>query len=1743
MVQASKDPNNPTTPYFERNISRVLNCSAEQFTYNSCPQCKSFNPPYVCACRRHAFQPKSALLEGDGSEIVIEFDVNMSASAQGSQVPCGSVLVASNTSRLGSGAVCSWKTPSQFAIVPAFGHTVDVPSSLAVVGTLRSLTGLHTDYPSVELTLNGNAHAITATLAGPQQAGTCNATINYVVTSDGDAGKPLTLQWSVSALGVAGSATAAYLVTLNSGVTTTTLSVNTAYLEKGSYSVSGSVLNWLGATVTLEAIILNKTATAVPTIVLPVPSTIEHNRMEMLQVAAQVIPPTCQAGVSPSHILTLSQWTQIQGTPVPIADPNDMYLVVAADTLNATMQYSFHLNARVTNTLTGGIVGTANETIIVTVRSQPVTISIDGGSSRSVSKNHGEANVTLVAQATDPMYGPGILEYNWYEMGSGVASRLVARTASVNISKATLTAGVSYTYKAEALSTGSRKASSTVTLIAQAAAIPIVTVSRTGAAATAPVLVSDRLVLESGVDTSSASGSPEVDYMWTCGSGNLDLANRSLTLTNRTLASLVIAPNALQSSTTYRFTLTATYRATGIAGSATLELTTSPLFSASSATCSASPSSGTAMTTWYTLSCTGLAGGVAPYSYNFEAQPSISAPFTRIVRDRALNSAQTLLPAPSGNGEVLNLRARIVDGAGSAVYVAFSANVSQSVSLRLTEALLELNNTLESGDTQLYASKLMSIASYVNNASSAAVNKSETTTTRRQLVQSVSKLFQTQQTRNLSSLASSVSVVAGLLASATDYNNATELLPETQDAVARVLKDSVSSAAAAGSLDTASSLSVLAAASNLVSSSAAAVVSDGTRVSVSCAETIEDILHQVSISALSNAVVGEDPVLQDFDAATGSERLGIGLSGRIVEASSMSKQMLGSTLTGARVQLPQALANHSGKTLQVTMASIKGDALLPIDGLGRTDLESTGQNFGGSITVRVRDHDTGQAVEVLDLPQSDPFVLDVPTGYAINITGELESTACKFWNTTEAAWRSEGTRSVASASSGNARCETTHLTAFTVLNTFKSSRVEVNTLDESDIRDVRAWDPTQNIMALLLYVVLALFAAIYPVVAYCDRRDWELNYKERYELQFWRTANRMRLAKLQARDGGRFRQSLSYSIRRRHPWISPFHKPPADYINSRKRLLILLTLILNSVAICALLAGTDQRLPLLSSNISAALVGMLLSFPIPFVVSAAFERSTPVDLQVRVEASLAGTCIGALLLIMAFCLEDLDFEVEGDDEEKDQGDDGAAVDDDALENDDGGADDGAVEQDQAMKEDEEDEKTKEEKKKQQEMKQAHAWFGGLTVAAGATAGTAAGASSGPRAGAPKEQRGEGEILVEDALAEEQRDRSPSAMASSNPKPATRERRTMELQSSLHHRLSKFYETTGLRATQRKGEAESRAKMVQATPIGMSSSDTDSGVPPQFPLSVKPPVFCCFYSSNDPKLSVFAWTVQDLMGVCAAIIVDMGCLFLAVYLSWKYQSKKMDAVETFLMAIGQDFLFRFCTISTIEFLLLAPIVPACLFCFFRKRATPIEPFSDKAHVYHRDKANKSMRRFYLEKELSSDKNLFTIDEQCRIAKITPVAREIGLRRGWKILEVDGTAINSFQQLRTILHRIHLIKSHYTVLFYNQTFANSADGKFAVYHNGLEEMSELSADLIDSEMIATEYLPSLDDDDDLEPGFGHKAVTTQSRDLGSLTFRGTNSMIDRKIDDLEDSTRSDSGNSARTRLSKRPSRAIA
>ena len=62
-----------------------------------------------------------------------------------------------------------------------------------------------------------------------------------------------------------------------------------------------------------------------------------------------------------------------------------------------------------------------------------------------------------------------------------------------------------------------------------------------------------------------------------------------------------------------------------------------------------------------------------------------------------------------------------------------------------------------------------------------------------------------------------------------------------------------------------SSLSVLAAASNLVSSSAAAVVSDGTRVSVSCAETIEDILHQVSISALSNAVVGEDPVLQDFE--------------------------------------------------------------------------------------------------------------------------------------------------------------------------------------------------------------------------------------------------------------------------------------------------------------------------------------------------------------------------------------------------------------------------------------------------------------------------------------------------------------------------------------------------------------------------------------------------------------------------------------------------------------------------------------------------------------------------------------------------------------------------------------------------------------------------------------------------------------------------------------------------------------
>ena len=98
---------------------------------------------------------------------------------------------------------------------------------------------------------------------------------------------------------------------------------------------------------------------------------------------------------------------------------------------------------------------------------------------------------------------------------------------------------------------------------------------------------------------------------------------------------------------------------------------------------------------------------------------------------------------------------------------------------------------------------------------------------------------------------------------------------------------------------------------------------------------------------------------------------------------------------------------------------------------------------------------------------------------------------------------------------------------------------------------------------------------------------------------------------------GIFRRQAFWAVQRRHVWLAPLIRPRGDYLNSQKRLIMLVLFLLNVTVVAALLSSDEQALPFLSSTASFAIFCVLLSFPIPFVWAQLFFRAPPPSMRVK----------------------------------------------------------------------------------------------------------------------------------------------------------------------------------------------------------------------------------------------------------------------------------------------------------------------------------------------------------------------------------------------------------------------------------------------------------------------------------------------------------------------------------------------
>eukprot|EP00466_Bigelowiella_natans_P020494 jgi/Bigna1/134236/aug1.24_g8944 len=1179
-----------------------------------------------------------------------------------------------------------------------------VPSSLIITKpdiVRRKGAPVHepkTARTELRLGLPPNPPIVSISIIAPKVIGTCDTSITLNSVGAGNAGRPFVYNWTF--ISSSSQHSSAFINSVQQAVRsingTPAYVATKSFLTGSTYKFKVQVANWLGIT----------------------SSTTHVFRKD---------------GGERVILSTVAQWYQTSGpSEVVIPQPTSAYLRLPAFVLdiNSTYQFSMHASTKDSQ---GYAVGDTNVTFTVHISDEPVRAVISGGSERLVSLSAGP-NITFEGgESVDPAYISSRLSFNWsltnVANGNPLPLRAISSTAAL-VSTDILIANQTYLLELVTTSNASRwdRSGRTQQIIRTTDAdIPFVSIrASSGLYHNVQTKLSLSAVLRNG-NASKAGGGLGFGQQWSCTSANFNLSDSRNLLSGTTAENLVIRPNALAPGSTYSFAVRAWYSAEeGYQhGEASIVVKTNypPVFGS----CESSPQIGTAMTTVYRLSCDGWTTGTSlPLRYQFqmvtsrhtiaeveaheaslEKGASSDEPFfLDLCELRQVGYYQSVLSESSGLSNIVVIRARIVDDTGASSSFPFSLTVLPLPPSGLSTAEKTMNTRFSEGDMQEYVVLAAGISSQLNSGfqDPAPPPVHSATTLRMSMLRNLEDIT----ISNGSNLARVLDpqTSSALVERITAANRSGEVDDGLFDLSMDVMTSIVRAQNQVNAEQTDLSLPQTAAQlSGSVANMLHAAKASRLDLPVNRSLAVANLLSNLSSMLVSGdqVVVGEEAVTAgSANSQDGSQR--VTLSGKLIASTSLENATLAQKATNCKVVFQPSgrtiggpNASSSSSVLQLGLTTIVGGKSSMFYETWPAGRESK----NGILKIDVRSIDS-QEIQIQNT--SRPIRFTVPNWEAKRSTAneDLSRYGCAYWNGTH--WSKRGLN--LTMEQGAPVCESTHLSLFTLLT--DSVSVEVNTVSANDLTDLDAFDPSKNPMMLLVVVVFATALLILPILRWYDRNpgmcaatltDCRGSNKDSFEdiqRDFWRLKTTARYLHTEAKGSCRtWMRTSSIAMRTRHPWLSIALRHPGDYMNSQKRLLVLLVLVMNGAVVCALLEGTSQKLFFLTGTAALAIVACLISFPVPYVVSAMFYRATPKEFRVPFVASGLAAALPWIFFIASVCAQDVHDGLAMEDDEAEAEADG----DDNFENDENGDDQGETQkqQDEVDGADDDDDDSDEEK--------------------------------------------------------------------------------------------------------------------------------------------------------------------------------------------------------------------------------------------------------------------------------------------------------------------------------------------------------------------------------------------------------------------------------------------------------------
>eukprot|EP00466_Bigelowiella_natans_P010590 jgi/Bigna1/73618/fgenesh1_pg.25_\ len=1003
-----------------------------------------------------------------------------------------------------------------------------------------------------------------------------------------------------------------------------------------------------------------------------------------------------------------------------IPNPTSSYLLLPPYRLEIGRgEYHFTLQAQARD-VNGQFLGESNITFTVNVESEAVVACIAGGDDRLLDSTSNQGTIHFDAsQSVDLAYPdvpPSLYAWRIYHCNNGTHNLLLESNGTAPV----LTPPPNFLsantkYRVTVIVTGRFNRSSSYTQRVTTTAIPVPQVS--------VELWSESLLLRgdrvdpgkkiafrgrsSGNQTGPFHQDSRAEFLWkykvstydSDGSSSSNFAFDSLKtpmlLSSGNGSYLVLRPNALSPGASYTFQLevTTTYSFQSFTGRAAVTIqTNSP---PSLGICAANPEYGLALITNFRLICWFLCVILLSKLVIDECCKSTLGNLTKM-------EAETRFPTLTLQkclSQSFVFSAVVQDAFGAESSRHFTVNVSQPPSLNLDNAENLLQKRLDEGDTQSFVVIAAGTARYLA-AQRDQINETESETARANLLSILRKatngnIYSFTSLSNSSHSQLSPENSAALVSSITDYVRPGEIDDfQTQSLVVGILKDIANS----------SRLAIIgikhsiAAVSNLVSSSVEALRDNSTatrRMKPNQSQGLVDVLSGLSLKLVNYNAPGENVI--SVTSKTNLRRLvKVNLDCQKLTMAGAQGHVLRSQSSVAKVHIPSELSSYvmlepglspaglDSSVIDVSLISVEGDSLYPYPPPPQNSTVINSEN-ADVVIIELFDQG-GLKIPLNNLPEGQRFNFTIP-GKAMNLSrvseaGVAAHPVCEYWNLSQKGWRSDGMKGlkvkttdsthsseenddIMGGDQGGITCESSHLTAFHGRMEFV---VQINTIRTDDIKDKRSLDPTQNPMSAFIVACLSvIFISLIATRKY-DAYIMKRKDAEELEKKFWRRMNVLRSYRVSAQSWYKWRYVLSWSLRRRHTWISMCFRPRGDYLNSQKRVVMLSVLIFNSATVCALFIGTDQKLLFLPDWVSIALVTAVMSFPVPYVFGHIFFRAPPKCLRVQLKdiAVAVGTVGTASRLIHCLNLcenlrckqpEEMEIMWENDDSEDDYDDD------------------------------------------------------------------------------------------------------------------------------------------------------------------------------------------------------------------------------------------------------------------------------------------------------------------------------------------------------------------------------------------------------------------------------------------------------------------------------------------------------